>query len=122
MPSCVVVHKLDQSLLAYLGCPEVAQLHHAAVVDEDVAALDVAMNNSFSVEIEKPLKDLLCVTGYPPIGERSEVYQQGRDRPRYPLLKYRYRLFAVVYLIRPGRKHRINMRIDTSLRASTESE
>lgn len=77
------IHPFD----ANLGGPEVAQFHHAAVVDEDVATFDIAMDYSLAVKILQPLEDLPGAVRHSPVGERSEVHQQSGNRARNPLLK-----------------------------------
>lgn len=71
----------------HLGGSEVAQLHHPAIIDKDIASLDVAMNHALVVQIHEALQDLLGVAGHPSVGKGAEVDEQSRHGPRHPLLK-----------------------------------
>ncbi len=59
--------------LSHLGSSKVAKLHHSTVVDEDIPALDVAVNNTLAVQVHEPLKNLLGVAGYSAIREGAKV-------------------------------------------------
>lgn len=67
-----------RSIAAYHGCTEVTELHDAAVVDENIPSLDVAMDYSLRVEILEPSQDLLRAVGYPLVREGTKVHQQCR--------------------------------------------
>lgn len=98
------------SLFSHLGSPEITQLHHAPVVDEDISALDIAVDHALAVKVHEPLKDLLGVAGYPAVGERPEVDQKRRHGSRHPFLKDRDSFLVVVdlVLIRFDRQERRN--------------
>mmetsp|Transcript_861 Transcript_861/g.2151 ORF Transcript_861/g.2151 Transcript_861/m.2151 type:complete len:243 (-) Transcript_861:129-857(-) len=80
-PGDRAAHGVRQRVIGALGAAEVGELHGITIADEDVAALDVPVNDRGvrAVQILQAFQDLLGVRGHKALSKGAELVQRLSD-------------------------------------------